>query len=140
MCDTVEHVTEVAKKITGKVDKFTDGFQESTDQLAQATHELTEKTTEMTEMRMTPTIPAQAPATYTTIVQQTNLDHAEIVARTETMDKQILIQKDKNTADNTLTSLSELDLVTKANTALDLMGWEGLDQPRNTTFIAAKKL
>ena len=91
-------------------------------------------------MRTTPMIPAQAPATYAAIVQQTNPEHAEIAMRTETADKQILIQKDKNTADNMLTSLSELDLVTKMNTALDLMGWEGSDKPRNMTFIASKKL
>jgi len=47
----------------------------------------------------------------------------------EQADKQILIQKDKNATDNVLDSLSEKDLITKANTALNLMGMAGSDRP-----------
>ncbi|KAF8228079.1 hypothetical protein L208DRAFT_1220901, partial [Tricholoma matsutake] len=63
-----------------------------------------------------------------------------IVVRTETVDKQLLIQRDKNAADNSFFDLAEKDLVAKVNTALDLMGWKGLDKPHDTTFIAARKL
>ena len=58
----------------------------------------------------------------------------------EQADKQILIQKDKNATDNVLDSLSEKDLITKANTALNLMGMAGSDRPWHTAFIGAKKL
>lgn len=85
------------------MDEFTDSFQESAEQLAQATHDLTEKTTETADRRATALIPTPAPATYTMIIQQqTNPDHTEIVVRKETVDKQILIQREKNTTDNTL--------------------------------------
>jgi len=63
-----------------------------------------------------------------------------IITKGHTAAKQILIQKDHNTTDNALKSLTEKDLVTKANTALDLMGWEELDKLQHTTFIGAKKL
>jgi hypothetical protein len=112
MRDTVEHVTGAAKVITGKLDEFTDGFQASTDQLAQATHKLTEKTADTTNKSSTTTPPTQQHNTYTTILQQRpDSDQAEIVARTETVDKQILIQKDRNAADNSLFNLAEKDLL-----------------------------
>ena len=139
MRDAVEHVTEAAKTITKKMDEFNDGFQETADQLAQATIDLTEKTAE-TANTTTPT-PIQAPTTYATVAQlYERNNHAEVIARGVTADKQILIQKEKNTTDNAQPELTEKELVTKANTALDLMGWEGLDKPRHTTFVAAKKL
>jgi hypothetical protein len=50
----------------------------------------------------------------------------EVITRGHTMDKQILIQKDKNVTDNTLDNLTEKDLVAKANTALDLMGMSSM--------------
>jgi len=139
MRDVVEHVTEAAKMITSKMEDFNDGFQESAEQLAQATHELTEKTAETTN-KVT-IADSQAPATYTMIAQQqAHPDHAEIIAKGNNADKQILIQKDRNATDNALDNLTKKDLVTKANTALDLMGWEGMDKPWHTTFIGVKKL
>lgn len=141
MRDAVEHVTGAAKVITGKLEEFTDGFQASTDQLAQATYELTEKTTDTANKIPATTTPVQQHNTYASILQQRpDSEQAEIVARTETVDKQILIQKDKNATDNSLFDLSEKDLVAKANTALDLMGWKGSDKPHNTAFVAARKL
>ena len=137
MRDAVEHVTEAAKKITGKMEEFNDGFQETAEQLAQATQELTEKTTEKTaEQENRPSTYAAAAA----VQYQPHPIHEEIITRGQTADKQILIQKDKNTTENALDSLMEKDLVAKVNTALDLMGIEGLDKPRHTTFIGAKKL
>ena len=121
------------------MEDFNDGFQESAEQLAQATHELTEKTAETTN-KVT-IADSQAPATYVTIAQQqAHPDHAEIIAKGNNADRQILIQKDRNATDNALDNLTEKDLVTKANTALDLMGWEGMDKPWHTTFIGVKKL
>ncbi|KAF8236007.1 hypothetical protein L208DRAFT_1253537 [Tricholoma matsutake] len=78
---------------------------------------------------------------YTTILQQQpDTDQAEIVARTETTNKQLLIQKDRNATNNSLLDLSEKDLVAKVNTALNLMGWKGSDKPHDTAFVAARKL
>ena len=144
MRDAIEHITAATDKITGKIDEFTDEFQETTEQIAQATQELTEKASESAnKAAIETTAPplANQPFTYATAAQQElHADHAEVITRGNTADKQILIQKDKNATDNVLDSLSEKDLVAKANTALDLMGMAGLDRPRHATFIGAKKL
>ena len=140
MRDAVEHVTDAAKTITRKMDEFKDEFQETTEQLTQATQELTEKTTETT-IAAPVLAQVQAPITYAAVAQQSA--HAEVIARGAVADKQILVQRNKNgtgSADNALPDLTEKELVTKANTALDPMGWEGLDKPRHTAFIAARKL
>jgi hypothetical protein len=51
-----------------------------------------------------------------------------------------MIQKDLNATDNALDSLSEKDLVARANTTLDLMGMEAADKPPDMVFVGAKKL
>jgi soluble cytochrome b562 len=142
MRDAVEHVTDTAKMITRQMDEFKDGFQEMAEQLVQATQELTEKTVETTDMTA-PTL-AQVPITYTAVAQQYKKNtHTEVIARGAAANKQILIQRNRNNTgntDDTLPDLTEKELVTKVNTALDLMGWEGLDKPQHTTFLAARKL
>lgn len=50
----------------------------------------------------------------------------QTVAKGNTADRQILIQKDQNTTDNELDNLTEKDLVMKVNTVLR---WEGSDKP-----------
>ena len=76
---------------------------------------------------------AQAPITYAAVAQQYEKNaHAEVIVRGTAADKQILVQRNRNgtsNADDTLLDLTEKELVTKANMALDLMGWEGLDKP-----------
>jgi hypothetical protein len=72
--------------------------------------------------------------------QELHPDHAEVITRGNTADKQILIQKDVNATDNVLDSLSEKNLVIKVNTALDLMGMASTDRPQHTSFIGVKKL
>jgi hypothetical protein len=66
--------------------------------------------------------------------------HLMVITRGEMNNKQILIQKDANANSNNLDNLTEKDLVVKANMALNLMGIEAADQPKNTKFIGAKKL
>jgi hypothetical protein len=135
MRDIVEHITEATKMITKKIDEFNDGFQETANQLAQATIDLMEKTTEAIAT------PMQAPITYATIVQtQERNNHVEVIERGATADKQVLVQKGKNTTDCIQTELLEKELKTKANTALDLMGLEESDKLQHMTFMAAKKL
>jgi methyl-accepting chemotaxis protein len=141
MRDTVEHVTTATKTMTGKIDEVKDGLQETTEKLTQATQELTEKTAESTNKATTDQVFDPQPMTYAVAMQQeAHADHAEVIMRGHTMDKQILIQKDKDATDNALDSLTEKDLVVKANTTLDLMGMAGMDKPRHTSFIRAKKL
>jgi hypothetical protein len=141
MRDAVEHVTTATNTMTSKIDEVKDGLQETTEQLTQATQELTEKTAESTNKTQTDPTFASQPMTYAAATQQElHADHAEVITRGHTMDKQIMIQKDKDATDNALDSLTEKDLVVKANTALDLMGMAGTDKPRHTSFIGAKKL
>jgi hypothetical protein len=52
----------------------------------------------------------------------------------------VLIQKGKNVTNNTQTELTEKELVTKANMALNLMGWEESNKLQHTTFVVTKKL
>lgn len=143
MRDAVEHVTVAVIDIKGKMEDFNKGFQETADQLAQATHKLMEKTAEnantITEKSLTQN--HQQP-TYATITQQQDppAHTVSVITRGEITNKQILIQKDPNTTNNTLESLSEKDLVAKANMTLDLMGIEAADKPPGTTFVGAKKL
>ena len=48
--------------------------------------------------------------------------HTTVVSKGETSNKQILIQKEPSATDNTLDSLTERDLITKANTAIASWG------------------
>jgi hypothetical protein len=123
MRDTVEHVTGAAKEITGKMGEFNDDFQETANQLAQATQELTEINTDRTNAPTTTPDFTYQPMTYANVIQQhVPPAHKSVVARGELTVKQIMIQKDPNATDNVLESLTEKDLVAKANTTLD--SWE----------------
>ena len=66
--------------------------------------------------------------------------HYPQVTRAETNDKQILVERDTNTSENTLAALTEKELVEKANLTLNLMGIQAGDAPQGTTFVGAKKL
>jgi len=139
MRDAVEHVMEAAKEITNKMNEFNDEFQETSEKLAQTSQDLADKTQEA--VTQDHTTQDACPATYTTIAQQhIPIAHLTIITRGEMDDKQILIQKDMNANSNTLGNLTEKDLVVKANIALDLMGMEAIDQPKDTKFVSAKKI
>lgn len=143
MRDAVEHVTGAAKEMTGKLSDFNDGFQESAEQLAQATHELTEKAADTSkpankapELGLEHYLKTYANAAKEHIPPA----HEAIVAKGYQSAKQIIIRKDPKSADNALTNLSEIELVAKANTTIDLMGTENFDMPPGTAFVGAKKL
>jgi len=85
MRDAVEHVTEAAKAIIGKMEEFNDSFQETADQLAQATQELVEKTTEKA-----PDHGYQPPTYAATAQYQLHPIHEAVIMRGEIVDKQIL--------------------------------------------------
>ena len=140
MQDAVKHVTGAAKEITGKIGKFNDDFQETADQLVQAMQELMEINTEKTNAPTTAPDFTYQLMTYANVIQQhVPPAHESVVARGELTVKQIMIQKDPRATDNVLESLTEKDLVAKANTTLDLMGIEAADKPLETAFIGAKK-
>ena len=139
MRDAMEYVTMATKEITGKMNNFKDGFQEMGEQLIQAMQDFTKKATENLTMT-TPCHTYQATTYALAAQQQIPMAHTSAVMRGDITNKQILIQKDKNTTDNTLDPLSEKDLVVKANTTLDLLGIEAADKPPGITFIGAKKL
>jgi hypothetical protein len=139
MRDTVEHVSAAAKDITGKLNEFNDGFQESAEHLAQATQELTEKMANpgtQTSNGIDHYLKTYANVTK----QQVPPVHEAIIAKGEQTAKQILIQRDLKSADNTLGDLTEKELVTKTNTTLELMDTDSLEMPPGVAFVGAKKL
>ena len=114
MRDAVEHVTVAAKNITSKLSDFNDGFQESAEHLAQATQELTEKTgiAEKTATANNQTTEAHGIdhylKTYANATKQhVPASHEAIIAKGEQMAKQILIQKDPKSDDNSLSNFTE---------------------------------
>ena len=147
MRDTVEHVTIAAKNITSKLSEFNDGFQESAEHLVQATQELTDKT-RTAEKTVTANNQANNAhsidhylKTYANATKQhVPTSHEAIIAKGEQMAKQILIQKDPKSKDNTLGNLMEKELVAKANTTLELMDTEPLEMPPGVAFVGAKKM
>ena len=146
MRDAVEHVTGAAKNISRKMSDFSDGLQESTEQLTQAAQDITEKTADRI-----PDTTSNQPSKVSDITnllktcanvakQQVPPMHKAIIARGNQSAKQILICKDLKSADNALDSLTEKELVAKANTTLDLMDTDSLEMPLGTAFVGAKKL
>ena len=145
MRDTVEHVTTAAKDITNKMGEFHDGFQESAEQLAQVTQDYVEKTTdkltEHTNQANKKHGTEYYPSSYANVTKQfVPPAHEAIIAKGEQSAKQIFIQKDPKSTDDALNSLTEKELVAKANTTLELMDTNSLEMPPGTTFVGAKKL
>ena len=80
-------------------------------------------------------------ATYASVAQNAiKADLADMVAKTITSDKQILICLDKTTTSSPNTDLTELTLVAKANTAVELMAETEEPKPTDVKFIAVKIL
>ena len=81
------------------------------------------------------------PKSYTNITKQhVPPAHEAIIARGDQTAKQILIQKDPKSADNPYSDLTEKELVTKANTTLELMDTDALEMPPGVAFVGAKKM
>ena len=147
MRDAVEHVTTAAKNITNKLSDFNDGFQESAEHLAQATQELTDKTGTAEKMATANNQANNAHSidyylkTYANATKQhVPTSHEAIIAKGEQTAKQILIQKDPKSNDDTLGNLTEKELVAKANATLELMDTEPLEMPPGVVFVGAKKM
>ena len=70
----------------------------------------------------------------------TNSEHTDIITRGFNADKQLLIFTDKTLPNTDPTDLTEKDLVTKANMALELMDDIPTNKPEIISFITAKKL
>ena len=81
------------------------------------------------------------PATYAAVAQAaTNSEHADIIARGLNADKKLLIFTDKTLPNADHTDLTEKDLVTKANMALELMDNTPTNKLEIVSFITTKKL
>lgn len=145
MRDTVEHVARAAMDITDQMEDFENTFQEAVEQMKDMAQDLRITTQQMLDKPLqgqpdTHVTPAMQPTNQTSYVAATQQHIPIALAREITANKQIVIQKDMNTTDNGLDKLTEKELVTKANMALDLMVVEATDSPEGITFIAAKKL
>lgn len=145
MRDAVEHVTGAMKEMTGKLSEFNDGFHESAEHLVQATQELTEKAALADNNKPTNKGPEPGLEHYLKTYASATKEHIPpaheaIVAKGYQSTKQIIMRKDLKANDNTLANLSEIELVAKANTTIDLMGTENFDMPPGTSFVGAKKL
>ena len=156
MRDAVEHVSGATMQLTDKIDEFRKDFQDVADQLTETTLELSQTTQDLTTKTSsptpTPTIattpesttspPYQSgPASYAAIAsRQIDPAHADVIARSANAEKQILILANKTNPEAPPSDLTEKDLVTKANLALELMDDPGTNKPTAITFIAAKKL
>lgn len=145
MRDAVEHVTSAAKEVTGKLNEFNDGFQVSAEHLAQATQDLVDKTAENNTTQMDRGATNQ-PRSYANAIhqhqqqQQIPASHEYAIAKGNQAAKQFLIRKNPSATDNALDSLTELELVAKANTTIDLMDKTALEMPPDTVFVGARKL
>ena len=81
------------------------------------------------------------PVTYAAVAQAaTNSEHMDVIARGLNTDKQLLIFADKTLPNADSTDLTEKDLVTKANMALELMNNTPTIKPKIVSFITTKKL
>ncbi|TDL15063.1 hypothetical protein BD410DRAFT_845503 [Rickenella mellea] len=90
-----------------------------------------------TEMNM----PIPSTATYASILQsQHPPDHLTTIARSKNQTHQVLVDVAPGAVTNGLQSLDKATLVSKANTALDLMGMLAEDKPSNSSFLAARRL
>ena len=105
---------------TQKVDNLANTLLTTTDTLHMAQTNITvnslrEATTKAAHI---PTLSASTPATITnvTVAQcNTHPNHAEVIARGQLSNMQLLIDFDKETMDSTLADLTERDMVAKAN-------------------------
>jgi hypothetical protein len=86
--------------------------------------------------------PATARPTYVAVTQvQVPPRHAEVMARSQGHEKQVLIDRTTETNDDSFQKLTERELVVKANTTVELMGDLAADRPEGgELFIGAQKL
>ena len=109
-------------------------------------HDLTKKLSDAVEVLEAEPLAAPAPAataSYANVLrsqQQPPPTHVAAVARGQTKEQQILIEKAPDADTNGLSDLSEKELVAKANMTRHLMGMEAGDAPPNTVFVGAQKL
>jgi hypothetical protein len=64
----------------------------------------------------------------------------KLLARSEAQSRQILIDRRSVLIANSLRELTEAQLVSKASTALELMEQNGIETPKELTFVSARRL
>jgi hypothetical protein len=66
-------------------------------------------------------------------------EHAATIAKGDMRERQIVVQTDSQASAQSLTSLTEKELVEKANIALELMTTDPREKPAGATFVSALK-
>ena len=150
MRDAVEHVSGATTELTDKIDEFNNNFHDVADQLTETTLELSQSVQDLAKKPQTHTKEAQkhndystptVPTTYASVTRASiSPEHVDVVARSNIADKQLLVLADKNSPSSPPSDLTEKDLVTKANLALELMDDLPNNKPNTVTFITTKKL
>jgi hypothetical protein len=134
--DTIE---EFRDETRGTCEAMKEAIQELADQTEKARVER-ELDAQGASTGMANTGTEQRP-TYASITQvHTPPRHAEVIARSQGRERQVLIEWGDKAANNTA-GLTEKELVAKANEALELMGDEPGDRPEaGNLFIGAQRL
>ena len=138
--NTVNSITNLIKQ---QLDNVTKQITTKTNMLHNLVQDVTTTATTIKDntLKMATHLNQPAPATYAAILQTaTNPEHVDVIARGFNADKQLLFIVDKTLPNTPLTDLTEKDLVTKANMALELMDNPSTNKPMLVSFITAKKL
>ena len=137
---TANNITDLIKQ---QMDDVTRQIITKTNTLHNLVQDITSTATTIKDnaMKTVTHLNQSTPATYAAVAQAaTNSEHADIIARGLNADKQLLIFTDKTLPNADPTDLTEKDLVTKANMALELMDNTPTNKLEIVSFITAKKL
>jgi hypothetical protein len=134
-----EYIGEQSKDAAERMHETIDALQGDIDQIGKFAAETPAKTS---LQQPTSTTTRIDPFSYAQITQRhLPATHASTLARSNERQRQILIESAPGMPEEQgLTSLTEAELVVKANTAFDLMDIEKEQAPAVFRFVAAKKL
>lgn len=123
--------TQVAAALSPAIAKLETMAAELQAGLATATTQAT------TSQARTPQIP-----TYATVTQaHTPPKHSEVLAKAQGRERQVLVDWEERAGDEATNSMTEKELVKKANTTIELMGIEAEDRPnQGEMFVGAQRL
>jgi hypothetical protein len=133
----MKYVEEKLEPIMRKTDEMTDALREATYDTIRAADAAADAIESATRNDGRQTI-AQG-STYAAALKGTvPLAHPNTLARAKARSCQILVDKDPNSGTSSLTELTELELVAKANEAVEHM--ETQESGKEVRFVGAKKL
>jgi hypothetical protein len=133
---TTDDLRHAAISLTNTVEEKCEEIQRITEQLVEASENLNTKTRTGSETTET----APKTVTYADAIrnQPPPPQHAITIAKGISMQRQILIDKAPDATTNGLSSLTEKELVLKANLAIGFMEDDAM--PEDTAFVGATKL